>query len=140
MAAAGLSDRRAVFIAGTLVLAVADLRLSVPVDGSGNLIGLNQPTTVNSWFAPFFYAGFLSCFVLSVAVVLYQASRYRRATGERRQQLKWLGAGGFVCVAFFLTTGAVVACPGDLRRLLLPARADRAAGDDRRRDPQIPAL
>jgi hypothetical protein len=94
----------AVFIAGTLVLAVADLRLSVPVDGSGNLIGLNQPTSVNSWFAPLFYAGFLSCFVLSIAVVVYQTRRYRRASGERRQQLKWLGAGGFVCVAFFLTT------------------------------------
>ena len=93
-----------VFIAGTLVLAVADLRLRVPVDGSGNLVGLNQPTSVNSFFAPLFYAGFLSCFVLSVAVVVYQACRYRRATGERRQQLKWLGAGGFVCVAFFLTT------------------------------------
>jgi len=94
----------AVFIAGTLVLAVADLRLRVPVDASGNLIGLNQPTSVNSWFAPLFYAGFLSCFLLSIAVVLYQTRRYRRASGERRQQLKWLGAGGFVCVAFFLTT------------------------------------
>ena len=92
-----------VFIAATLALAVADLRLRVPVDGSGNLIGLNKPGA-NAWFAPFFYAGFLSCFVLSVATVLHQALRYRRATGERRQQLKWLGAGGLICVAFFLTT------------------------------------
>ena len=92
-----------VFIAATLALAVADLRLRVPVDGSGNLIGLNQPGA-NNWFAPFFYAGFMSCFVLAIATVLYQARRYRRATGERRQQLKWLGAGGVVCVAFFLTT------------------------------------
>jgi hypothetical protein len=93
-----------VFIAATLALAVADLRLRVPVDGSGNLVGLNQPSGVNSWFAPFFYAGFSSCFLLAIAVVLHQALRYRRATGERRQQLKWLGAGGVVCVAFFLTT------------------------------------
>ena len=94
----------AVFIAGTLILAASDLRLRVPVDGSGNLIGLSQPTTVNSWFAPLFYAGFGSCFLMAIAVVVHQALRYRRATGERRQQLKWLGAGGLVCVAFFLTT------------------------------------
>jgi hypothetical protein len=93
-----------VFIAATLALAVDDLRLRVPVDVSGNLIGLNQPTSVNTWFAPFFYAGFLSCFVLAIATVVHQALRYRRATGERRQQLKWLGAGGSICVVFFLTT------------------------------------
>jgi hypothetical protein len=93
----------AVFIAATLALAVADLRLRVPVDGSGNLIGLNKPGA-NAWFAPFFYTGFLSCFVLAIATVVYQARRYRRAAGERRQQLKWLGAGGGICVAFFLTT------------------------------------
>ena len=92
-----------VFITATLTPAVADLRLRVPVDGSGNLIGLNKPGA-NAWFTPFFYAGFLSCFVLAIATVVHQALRYRRATGERRQQLKWLGAGGCICVAFFLPT------------------------------------
>ena len=61
-----------VFIAATLALAVSDLRLRVPVDGSGNLIGLNKPGA-NAWFAPFFYVGFLSCFVLAVATVVHQA-------------------------------------------------------------------
>jgi hypothetical protein len=109
-----------VFIAGTLGLAVADLRLRVPVDGSGNLIGINQPTTVNSWFAPFFYVGFLSCFLLAIAVVVHQTLRYRRATGERREQLKWLGAGGFVCVAFFLTTVLWTHAPAIFGDLFFP--------------------
>jgi hypothetical protein len=110
----------AVFIAGTLSLAVADLRLRVPVDGSGNLIGINQPTSANSWFAPLFYAGFGSCFLLAIAVVVHQTLRYRRATGERREQLKWLGAGGFVCVAFFLTTVLWTHAPAIFGDLFFP--------------------
>jgi hypothetical protein len=33
-----------------------------------------------------------------IAAIVYQTRRYRRASGERRQQLKWLAAGAVVCV------------------------------------------
>ena len=92
------------FIAGTVGLAVTDFSLRLPVDASGNLVGLGSPSTARGWFGPVFFAGFGSCFLLSVVAVLYQALCYRRASGERRQQLKWLGAGGATCVVFFLTT------------------------------------
>jgi len=94
----------AVFIAGTLALAVTDFRLRLPVDGSGNLVGLGSPAAASGWFGPIFFAGFGSCFLLSIVAVVYQARRYRRASGEPRQQLKWLGVGGATCVVFFLTT------------------------------------
>ncbi|MGD0981743.1 MAG: hypothetical protein ABR946_09725, partial [Solirubrobacteraceae bacterium] len=77
----------AVLIAATQVLAATDLRLRAPVDRSGNLIGLNHPS---GWFGPFFYVGFVSCFALCVGSVVSQVLRYRRASGERRQQIKWL--------------------------------------------------
>jgi hypothetical protein len=93
-----------VFVAGTLGLAVTDFSLRLPVDGSGNLVGLGSPSAARGWFGPVFFLGFGSCFLLSIVAVIYQALRYRRATGERRQQLKWLGAGGATCVVFFLTT------------------------------------
>ena len=92
------------FIAGTLGLAVEDFSLRLPVDGSGNLVGLGNPSAAKGWFGPVFFAGFGSCFLLSIVAVVYQALRYRRASGERRQQLKWLGVGGATCVVFFLTT------------------------------------
>jgi hypothetical protein len=94
----------AAFIAATLGLAITDFSLRLPVDSSGNLVGLGSAHTAKGWFGPFFFVGFGSCFLLSVVAVGYQALCYRRARGERRQQLKWLGVGGAVCVVFFLTT------------------------------------
>jgi hypothetical protein len=101
----------AVFIAGTLIVAISAFGLRQPVDGSGNLVTLNHPSGANAWFGPVYGAGLGSCFVLTVAAVIYQALRYRRARGERRQQLKWLGAGAATCVLLLVlstaSTGAV---------------------------------
>jgi hypothetical protein len=107
----------AVFTAATQVLAVTDLGLRAPVDGSGNLIGLNHPS---GWFGPFFYVGFVSCFVMCVVSVVAQLLRYRRARGERRQQVKWLGAAAAICVVFLLTTTLWSDAPGIFGDLLFP--------------------
>jgi len=107
----------ATFTATTLVLAATDLRLRAPVDGSGNLIGLNHPS---GWFAPFFYAGFVSCFVLCVVSVISQVLRYRRANGERRQQVRWLGAAAAVCVVFLLATTLWSNAPAIVGDVLFP--------------------
>jgi hypothetical protein len=102
----------AVFIvvigAGTLSVAVADFSLRTPVDGGGNLVGLKQPSGGNAWLVPARF-GFAAAFVaLVIASIVYQLRRYRRASGERRQQLKWLAAGsvvGVVCLAISGTLG-----------------------------------
>jgi hypothetical protein len=102
----------AVFIvvigAGTLSVAVADFSLRTPVDGGGNLVGLKQPSGGNAWLVPARF-GFAAAFVaLVIASIVYQLRRYRRASGERRQQLKWLAAGsvvGVVCLAISATLG-----------------------------------
>lgn len=107
----------AALIVATQALAATDLRLRAPVDGSGNLIGLNHPS---GWFAPFFYAGFLSCFVLCVVSVVSQMLRYRRASGERRQQVRWLGAAAALCVVFLLATTLWSNAPGVVGDLLFP--------------------
>jgi hypothetical protein len=86
-----------VFIAGTLGLAVADLSVRAPVDSSANLAGLT-----NGWFGPFYKAGFVSWLLVAVMAIVYQVRSYRRAGGERRQQLKWLGAGAMTCVVLLV--------------------------------------
>jgi hypothetical protein len=106
-----------VFILATEVLAATDLSLREPVDGSGNLIGLNHPS---GWFGPFFYAGFLSCFVLCVLSVVSQVLRYRRASGERRHQVKWLGAAAAICVGLLLATTLWSHAPAIVGNLLFP--------------------
>jgi hypothetical protein len=87
----------AAVVVGSLVVGVQAWSLRFPVDASGNLVGLGA-TGGNGWFTPFFEGGFLACIALALAAVVYQARRYRRSRGERRQQLKWLGAGGLACV------------------------------------------
>jgi ABC-type Co2+ transport system permease subunit len=100
----------AVFVAaGTLSVAVADFGLRTPVDGSGNLIGLNRSSGSHAWFEPAKFA-FVAAFVLLViASIVYQFRRYRRAGGERREQLKWLAAAAavaIVCLAISSASGS----------------------------------
>src|SRR6202035_2118380 len=45
---------------------------------------------------------------------------FRRASGERRQQLKWLGAGGAVAIAVLFTTIIWSSAPGFVGNALLP--------------------
>jgi hypothetical protein len=109
-----------VFIAGTLSIAVSAFHLRVPVDSGGNLIGLNHPGGANAWFGPVQAVGFVSVALLAIASVSHQWRSYRRASGERRQQLKWLGAGGAACVVFLLITFVWTSAPGIVGALLFP--------------------
>ena len=101
----------AVFVAGTLSVAVAAFRLRIPVDSGGNLVGLNHPSGGTAWFGPVQDVGFVSVALLAIVSVLYQVRSYRRATGERRQQLKWLSSGGVSCAVFLLITVAWSSAP-----------------------------
>jgi small basic protein len=55
-----------------------------------------------------------------VATVAAQVLSFRRASGERRQQLKWLGAGGAVAIAVLFTTIIWSSAPGFVGNVLLP--------------------
>jgi hypothetical protein len=105
----------AALLTGAFVLAIRDLRLRVPVDGQGNLAGLNHPHGV---FGVLFGASLISAFAFAILAIVRQARNYRRAGNERRQQLKWLTAGAVVCIA---SGGVSVANPsGIVSDLLIP--------------------
>ncbi|HEY5051017.1 MAG TPA: hypothetical protein VII50_08955, partial [Acidothermaceae bacterium] len=82
---------------------VADLRAftdrHIQVDSTGELVSQGQSKGNNLAASVFpLYAAFALAFVIRQFVV------YRRATGERRQQLKWLMAGGTIGIVAIATT------------------------------------
>ena len=130
----------AAFIAtGTLSVAVADFSLRTPIDSSGNLVGLNHPGGGDVWFAAA-KVSFVAAFVLlAITSIVYQVRRYRRARGERRQQLKWLAAGAASA------SPAWRSAPRGQRLELarqrpVHRRAGRAAAQHRRGHPALPAV
>ena len=109
-----------VYIAGTLQVAVVALALRHPLDKSGNLVGSSHPSGSAAWVGPAQDATTVLFAVFCVATVLNHVLSFRRATGERRQQLKWLGAAGAIAVATLLTTIAWSSAPAFLGNVLLP--------------------
>jgi hypothetical protein len=106
-----------VFVAGTLAVAVAAFGLRRPVDANGNLVGLSHPSGAAAWFGPVQSIGLATCVVLVLTAVGYQVLSYRRASGERRQQLKCLGAGAgalIVCLAINTASGGGSGFIGDV--------------------------
>jgi len=81
----------------------------VRVDTTGGLSAVDDPA---GWFAVFQHSILLLLLVLSLAFVGRQALSWRRSSGERRQQLKWLASGAAVAVVSlvvavpFSTSGA----------------------------------
>jgi len=103
---------------GYLTLALADVlveaQMSVyaithhrtQVDTSGQLI-ISNDHAYSAFFVPVALI-FVAFWVLSVG---YQVVSWRRATGERRQQLSWLMAGGAAALISFLATVPAGALP-----------------------------
>jgi hypothetical protein len=82
------------WIAGALAFtAGAILAHHVRVDDSGNLLVLEHPTGGAAWWGVAQNAFFLILGISWLASLTGQALSYRRSSGERRQQLKWLLAG-----------------------------------------------
>ncbi len=94
----------AAFIAGTVSVAAAAFRLRMPVDSGLNVVGLSHPSGGNAWFGPVQDAGYLALGLLVIASVVHQVRSFRRASGERRQQLKWLSSGAVTCVTVLLVS------------------------------------
>jgi hypothetical protein len=80
------------------------------VDPSGNLLLLDDSSSSPTWWVVlsdvFFVLG-VACWLVSLAAQLLS---YRRSTGERRQQLKWLMAGSavaFIGIVAVLTSSGL---------------------------------
>jgi hypothetical protein len=67
----------------------------VRVDSTGGLVAVDNPT---GWSAIVQHGCLLVMFVLSAAFIGRQVLSWRRSSGERRQQLKWLASGAAVSI------------------------------------------
>jgi len=75
------------------------------VDRSGGLVAVDQPA---GWFGALQGPLVVGLLGLSLAFIARQALSWRRATGERRQQMKWLASGATVstvCLGLAATFG-----------------------------------
>ena len=90
----------ALWIAGTFIASLAAIAgHRIRVDASGNLLVLTQPTGSAWWWGvveAVFLPALAVCLLGSVAG---QTLSFRRSSGERRQQLKWLASGSALAAA-----------------------------------------
>ena len=90
----------AAWVAGASVINVMEVaRHQVRIDSSGDLAVIDHPTGAAQAVVA---VGNTYLFVLAVclvAAVVHQAAGYRRASGVRRQQLKWVATGTALAVA-----------------------------------------
>jgi hypothetical protein len=88
------------FLATCVAISGALAAHPVRVDSSAGLTAVDHPT---GWFSPVQSVLALGIAGLTLAFVARQALSWRRAAGERRQQLKWLASGAavsIVCLVF----------------------------------------
>jgi hypothetical protein len=86
----------------------------IRVDSTAGLAAVDHPA---GWFNVVQGPGALALVVLSLAFITRQALSWRRATGERRQQLKWLASGAAVTIVS-LPLATVFSTPGRATTLL----------------------
>jgi len=90
---AGVLASAAVFAPAVTAVARHDVR----IDAAGNLVSTSQPHGGALAAAGALVLGLILVIVLSF--VAHQVLSWRRATGQRRQQLKWLATGAAVTLA-----------------------------------------
>jgi hypothetical protein len=89
-------------VATTVAIAGALAAHPVRVDQSGGLAAVDHPV---GWFNAVQGMILVLIFGLSLSFIVRQALSWRRASGERRQQLKWLASGAFVSVVCLIVAG-----------------------------------
>jgi hypothetical protein len=82
-------------VATAVAIACALAAHPVRVDESGGLAAVDHPV---GWFNAVQGVVIIAIFVLSLSFIVRQALSWRRASGERRQQLKWLASGAVVSI------------------------------------------
>jgi hypothetical protein len=70
----------------------------VQINSSGDLVTIDHPTGAATPWYVIGQAWRLVLVACLVAAVIQQAASYRRASGVRRQQLKWVASGAAVCL------------------------------------------
>ena len=89
----------AVWVFGAFGISVAAvIEGHVHVTSGGDLTTLDHARGRDAWWADVQNLYFLAFAAILLGWLVYQIPRFRRATGERRQQLKWLMGGGAVAV------------------------------------------
>jgi hypothetical protein len=68
----------------------------VRIDAAGGLSAVDNPV---GWFAAVQHAIFILLLAMSAGFIVRQLLTWRRSSGERRQQLKWLASGAAVSIA-----------------------------------------
>ena len=136
-------------VAEAVAIAGALAAHPVRVDESGGLAAVDHPV---GWFNPVQGVLIIAIFVLSLSFIARQALSWRRASGERRQQLKWLASGAAVSIVCLYVAGTFGSSAsgsnasnqgphplGRARRAGLDG-CGRAAGVDRRGHLEVPAV
>jgi hypothetical protein len=80
------------------------VRHDIRVDSGGNLLALNNGPSSPGWWNVLQAAVLVTLGVSSLLVLVGQVATFRRSSGERRQQLKWL-LGGFTVGLAGVVTG-----------------------------------
>ncbi len=105
----------AIFAVEVVALAVATARAvagrAIRVDASGGLAATDKP---GGWYAAVERIGLLIILALMVSFIGRQVLSWRRSSGERRQQLKWLASGAACTVACAIVGIASQAVPSAL--------------------------
>jgi hypothetical protein len=107
----------AIYAAEVVALAVASVQAmtgrTAVVDSNGGLAATDTPA---GWYAAVQNLGLLLFLALLLSFIVRQSLSWRRASGERRQQLKWLASGAAFTVACSLLTIAAQSAPTALLR------------------------
>jgi hypothetical protein len=89
-------------VATAVAIAGALADRPVRVDESGGLAAVDHPV---GWFNAVQGMIIVLILGLSLSFIVRQGLSWRRSTGERRQQLKWLASGAFVSVVCLIVAG-----------------------------------
>jgi hypothetical protein len=81
-----------------VILLTAVAGQHVQIDSSGDLATIDHPTGAAVLWGAIEQVWLVALVACLVAAVIQQAAGYRRASGVRRQQLKWVASGAAVCV------------------------------------------
>jgi hypothetical protein len=103
-----------VLLATCVAIGVALSARPVRVDSTAGLTAIDHPT---GWYGAIQGPLTLAVTVLSLAFIARQALSWRRATGDRRQQLKWLASGAAVSIVS-LVLATAFSTPGRSATLL----------------------
>jgi len=89
----------ALWVVGALVIAIrVILEHRIHIDSSGNLTVLNNSTRAYEWWNIAQNVFFIVLVLSWLSWLVFQVTNFRRSTGERHEQLKWLLGGAVCCV------------------------------------------